>query len=919
MIKLSSLVLSFFIMCSFSFAQIPEGFSFVKQSGGIEEYKLDSNGLSILLMEDHSAPVVTFMVTFHVGSRNEVTGTTGATHILEHLLFKGTEKYNKAKGNERSILLENIGARINATTWTDRTNYFESIPSNYLELAVDFESDRMRNLLLLEKDRDAEMTVVRNEYERGENNPYYALDKEIFATAFQAHPYHHSTIGWRSDIEGVSIAKLREFYDTFYWPDNATVTIIGDFEKTNALSLIKKYYGVIPRSKNEIPQLYTVEPKQEGPRRLILKRPGQTSVVGIAWKTPQALHKDSYVLQVLDNILANGKSSRFYNALIDKNKSIRAWNDHSLFHDPSLFISYSYLAPGATHKETEQIILAEIEKIKNEGVTADEVKRALNQISAETIYDRDGSYSIASQINEAIAMGDWTYFTTFLENIRKVTAAEIKEVANKYFIEESSTTGYFIPLQPASGKEKSGPSSWTTDHAKYYFRTPETGLEANTGSSSIEQSAPGKSAIAENISRVKINGIDLITAKTGVKEMVTFNGSMAAGDIFSPADKPMLADLTGNMIDKGTTKNDKFALAEKLENIGSNISVSVDKNNVTFSGRCLKKDVSTVVGLLAEQLRYPAFSKEELEKLKKQREGSLKRLLDDTNFRASEELNRLIFNENHPNYDIPVQKLLESLKNVSIEDVRDFYNNYYGPKSMIFVFAGDIDNKDISSAFTKSFKGWTGGVSFKTYEPQLKKVQKGKHAVTVEGKTSVSVIMGQSTGLKRSDKDYMAFSIANTVFGSGFAGRLMSIIRDDEGLTYGIGSAHNNDIYYDGRWFIRATFAPALLAKGLSSTNRELKRLVDEGITKDEFDKAITNMVGSYKVNLSTTRGMATQILSFIQRGFDVSYMDEYPKLIQTLSVQDVNSAIKKYIDLESVVTVMAGSIDKDGNALDKK
>jgi len=213
--------------------EIPDGFTKIKELGGIEEYRLDSNGLTVLLMEEHSAPVVTFMVTYRVGSRNEVTGTTGATHLLEHLMFKGTEKYNKENGNHIDQFIGNVGARKNATTWMDRTNYYESLPSEHLELSVDFESDRMRNLRLREEDRQSEMTVVRNEFEQAENNPLYALDKEIWAAAFQAHPYHHSTLGWRSDIENVPIEKLRAFYDTFYWPNNATVTIIGDLDKNS--------------------------------------------------------------------------------------------------------------------------------------------------------------------------------------------------------------------------------------------------------------------------------------------------------------------------------------------------------------------------------------------------------------------------------------------------------------------------------------------------------------------------------------------------------------------------------------------------------------------------------------------------------------------------------------------------------------
>ena len=248
-------------------ASVP-GFKYVRTVGSISEYTLESNGLTVLLKPDRSAPVVTFMVTYRVGSRNEVTGTTGATHLLEHLMFKGSDAFNDGKGNSVKQYLETVGGNYNATTWLDRTNYYAVVGKEFLEGYVAIEADRMRNLWLREDDRQREMTVVRNEFEQGENDPDQALDVEINAAAIIAHPYHHSTIGWRSDIENVPIEKLRAFYDTFYWPDNATVSVIGDFEPAAALNLIKKYYGPFPRSPQPIPTIYTAEPEQPGERRV---------------------------------------------------------------------------------------------------------------------------------------------------------------------------------------------------------------------------------------------------------------------------------------------------------------------------------------------------------------------------------------------------------------------------------------------------------------------------------------------------------------------------------------------------------------------------------------------------------------------------------------------------------------------------
>jgi zinc protease len=426
------------------------GFTFVRSLGGIDEYRLDANGLSVLIAPDHSAPVVTFQVTYRVGSRNEVTGTTGATHILEHLMFKGSDAFNDAKGDSIKQYLERVGGQFNATTAVDRTNYFATIGRDDLEGYVAIEADRMRHLWLHEADRQAEMTVVRNEYERGKNDPNTALMEEVSAAAYVALPYHHPTIGWKSDIEHVPIEKLREFYDTFYWPNNATVTIVGDVEPAPALDLVKKYYGSYSRSPQPIPMIYTEEPAQTGPRRVRVTRPGELGTVLIAHKVQNGRGPDQPALNVLDAILGTGKTSRLYRALVDQGLALSASSDTDLRHDLSLHTVYARLAPGVTHEKLEQALLAEIEKVKTEGVTAQEVARVKQQILAAEAYKRDGTAAVASDINEWIAVGDWSLYVTFPQKVGEVSAADVQRVAKTYLNEDQSTTGWFVPEPGAS-------------------------------------------------------------------------------------------------------------------------------------------------------------------------------------------------------------------------------------------------------------------------------------------------------------------------------------------------------------------------------------------------------------------------------------------------------------------------------------
>lgn len=350
-------------MMNKSYENIPikDAYEFVQSSGGIDEYTLKHNGMRVLLMEDHSAPVATFMVTYHVGSRNEAVGHTGSTHLLEHLMFKGSENFNKQNGKPIWTVLQDVGAQINATTWMDRTNYFELLPSDQLEKAMAIEADRMRRAFIADKDRQPEMTVVRNEFERGENSPYQALDKLVWATAYQAHPYHHSTIGWRSDIENVSTERLKEFYNTYYWPNNATVTLIGDFQVEEALRLVRKYFGPYTASPHDIPEVYTTEPDQEGPRHVEIRRSGEAGIVAIAHKSPAGLHEDTYALQVLSKILYGGKSSRFYKKIVDKGLATNVNIDDHPFKDNGLFVTYVFMTPGTDHSEIQSIVLNEYE------------------------------------------------------------------------------------------------------------------------------------------------------------------------------------------------------------------------------------------------------------------------------------------------------------------------------------------------------------------------------------------------------------------------------------------------------------------------------------------------------------------------------------------------------------------------------
>jgi zinc protease len=424
-------------------------YELLAEQAGFREFRLRKNGLRVLLLQNRVAPVATFAIVYRVGSRNEAVGHTGSTHQLEHQMFKGTPDFDRAKGTAVAAVLEAIGARFNATTWFDRTNYYETIPSDALDTALEIEASRMRSALLRDEDRVPEMTVVRNEFERGENSPFQVLYKETFATAFREHPYHHPTIGWRTDIEGVSTERLREFYDTFYHPNNATAMLIGDFDEADALLAIERRFGAIPPSLRPIPEVYTVEPPQEGERRFVVRRAGEVAWCGLSWRTVEARHPDTQALAVLGHILGGGITARLHQALVEKSLALSVTVVPWQLRDPALFSVFAPVRPGIEPAEIEGVIRREVARIAAESVTEAECEKARTQIEAEVVFDRDSTDQIAASLSEAIAVADWQWYADYPAAIRRVSPADVQRVVLTYLHDDGLTVGQYLPKPPA--------------------------------------------------------------------------------------------------------------------------------------------------------------------------------------------------------------------------------------------------------------------------------------------------------------------------------------------------------------------------------------------------------------------------------------------------------------------------------------
>ena len=961
--------------------RLPAGLKFLTEADGIREYKLD-NGMKVLLVENRVAPVVTVMVLYKVGSRNEAVGYTGSTHLLEHMMFKGTPTFNKERNTQIAATLQKIGAAFNATTWYDRTNYFETVPSDQLEMTIRLEADRMRNSLIADSDRQSEMTVVRNELERGQNEPSEVLDEAVYAAAFREHPYHHPTIGWRADVEGVPTSRLKEFYDTFYHPNNASVILVGDFERDHALNLIHEHFGAHSVPDHRIPEVYTEEPPQQGERRLVIRRAGELALVRMAFHTPGALgqltvlsneelalraanppaENDIYPLVVLSVALSHGITSRLYQALVETEFAVDAHSSADEHRDPGLFNLYATVSPGVEPSKVEETLLEELRKVAEEGLTEAEVEKAKQQIIAQVAYSRDGTFNIAMQMSEAEAVADWRFYKDYETNISKVTPADTQRVAQLYFTEDNRTVGYFIPKQTggggsngdgnngdgnaaierrgvqyfrepdgdggiaseissvagraanqakAGGEPESGGS--TTPQEKEQQALPPRGDKSSDAAEAVTPQTAGRSNFAARVRRTEIEtGATLLVLENHATPTVSLRGSFRAGSYFEPRDKPALAQITANMLERGTKKRTKFQLAGDLESVGAQLAFSADPFAVNVAARALSKDLPLVINAIAEVLREPAFPADELEKLKQQIVAGIQEQQSNTGYRARERFTQLIFDEASPYYMHPGEQLVKSVRSITVEDVRAFYEKYYGGRSLMLSLAGDVDAGEVGRQFAEAFNAFTGpeSVDINVTDPEPQDETR-REIVLVKEKANVDILLGSAASLRRDSEDYYAAVLANSALGeSTLSSRLGLQVRDQEGLTYGINSRFRAPSLAAGPWYVGVSVNPNNIEKAINSALSVLRDYVQNGIRADELADEKSSAIGSFKVSLATNAGLAQAMWNaeFYRLGID--YIDRYPQIVQSVTVEEVNNAIRKYFRPDQLTVVIAGDIE---------
>lgn len=886
---------------------------------GVSRYVMASNDMEILLREDHAAPVAAFLVLYRVGSRNEAVGYTGATHLLEHMMFKGTPEMNREKGTQVAALLDRVGADYNATTWYDRTNYFETVPSDRLELAVRLEADRMRNALILDSDRQSEMTVVRNELERGENDPLNVMDIQAHATAFREHPYHHPTIGWRSDVEGIPTERLKTFYDTFYWPNNATVVVVGDFKPDQALALIDRYFGSIPRAPEPIPDVYTAEPDQQGERRYVVHRSGPDGIVLLSFRTPEASHADAPALAVLQALLSAGRSSRLYRTLVDRQIASDASASVELLRDPALFQVYALTLPEVSHQRVERALLGELQRLRTYPVSPIEIEKAKRIIRTRTIFAREGATNYSYELSEAVAAAGWNWFFDFPDAVERVTSDDVQRVARTYFRRSQLTAGWFVPaaLDPDDETDLLSSVAETFHEEAAPPLAPTGPLTAPIDPLGLGHSdgphhgetVAGGTFLDRTLRTTLANGATVLVLENHAYPTVAIRVRLKAGRAYG-GDSRLLADVVARMLHRGTKRRDAMRFAEDVESLGAFLSESAGMLVVDVRAHALSEDTVTVLRDIAEMLREPAFEAAELEKVKTEIAAEIRQEQDSTDERAFERLTQIVLPSTHPFYRPGGERDAADLNSISLDDVRAFYARHYNGASLTLGVVGDVSASGVLAAAERLFGDWHGEAPEPIPCPDGLIVPAERVVVALKDKANADVVIGHASPLLRHDPDYLAAVIGNAILGqSTLTSRLGLRVRDTEGLTYGISSQFYGASLVSGLWYSSVTVQPANVDRAIASTVEELDRALRDGLTSAEVDDYKANFTGTFKVGLATNAGVASRLIEAEFFGFGPRYLDDFPSLVAAVTLDDVTTAIRKHIRTDRLVIVVAGEL----------
>ncbi len=906
-ILLALSLLTMFSATQYVNAQKSEAPKLVTSIEGIKEYSL-SNGMQILLMPDASQSNMVVNIVYHVGSKHEGYGEKGMAHLLEHMLFKSTKNLGDIKKQ-----LSDKGGVANGTTYYDRTNYYEIFPSSdeNLKWAIQMEADRMLNATILQSDLDKEFSVVRNEFEIGENDPTGVLMEKVFSTAYLWHNYGNSTIGSKEDIERVKAPVLRKFYEKFYQPDNATLIIAGKFDEANALKYVSQYFGSLPKPTRILGGTYTVEPAQDGEKTVELKRTGESKIVAAAYHTAAYADKDYAALAALSEVLTADPSGYLYKNLVETQKVSSIWAYSPETRDPGLWYFNFDVPKDKDIFATRDLVRTELDKIADLKYTDADLSRAKAKLLKQIEQIKNNTVSFATNLTEIVGAGDYRLAFLYRDNVEKLTLADLQRVAQKYFKSNNRTMGLFIPT---ANEIRVKPNEFQNDQIAALVKDYK-------GKATEKEAAPFEASIA-NLKKNLTEGVLSNGMKYGIinkevkgeKVLATFK--MLVGNEKDLLGKDEIASLTAQLLLSGTKTKSKEQIQDRLDQLKSTIAARSNGQNFFITVSTYKKEYPEVMEILKDVLQNASFPQNEITKAITENTTMLESQKTDPQALAQNEMQRLAapYPKESIFYTPTLQEEIDNTKKITREQIVNYYSTILGANNGVGTVLGNVDAKTVSSSLENTFGKWNAKSTYTEVKPTFFETKKIDKTILTPDKENAMAIGTSSFRMDEKNPDYPALKLANDILGSGgfLTARIPMRLREKEGISYGAGSFLSVPVSNDvANWGYFALFNPTKKTAVENAVKEEINKAVKDGLTAEE----LTTNKKSYENIQKTMLGMDNTLINLVnkklQYGVSLDQYDTVNAKISALKLEEVNAALRKYLGTEKLTSVYAGDFEK--------
>jgi zinc protease len=864
------------------------------------------NGLEVILSEDHRLPMVAVNLWYHVGPANEAAGRTGFAHLFEHMMFQGTKH---VKGDSHIKLLEGAGASdINGTTDFDRTNYFETLPSNQLELALWMESDRMGYLpdMLDQANLSNQQDVIRNERRQGiENVPYGIVQEAEFHQLFPAgHPYHAMVIGSHADIQAAKLEEVRNFFTLYYAPNNASLAIVGDFKKDDARKLIDKYFGPLKRGA-DVPKVSAQTPPVAAERRAVVQDRVELPKVMMAWLTSPIFKPGDAEMDLAARILGDGKSGRLYKKLVYEKQIAQdvSVSQNSLILG-SVFGVDVTARPGHKAEELETAINQELEAFLRDGPTADEVARARNVIETQIVGGLEalgGFGGVADRLNMYNHyLGNPDFLAQDVERYRKATPATVKQYAQAQLQPGARVVVHGVPGTPQLGPEVPKP---TVGVAKSGAAEPVNADEPWRATQ--PQAGPVRPiTLAPPRSVTLANGLTIILAERPQLPVVSASLVVRTGSGANPAGKPGLASFTAGILDEGTSTRNALKLADDVAQLGARLRTSSSADTMSVTCTSLKKNFAATLGILADVALRPSMPLEEIERLRAQRTAALVQMRDEPDTVADTAMSASLYGPNHP-YGYPEIGTEASIKATTRDDLLAFWKQAFVPNNAALVVAGQVTLDEVKALAETTFGAWPRGavIAPTAVDPAT---TKARLVLVDKPGAPQSQIRVAAVGAARSVPEYPSIQVTNMALGGLFSSRINLNLREAHGYTYGAGSVFEFH-RMPGPFFAATGVQTAVTVPAVGEMIKEITRTADAPLTGDELTLSRDAIVRSLPGMFETSGQVVGSLSNIFTYDLGLDYYSKFPAQVGAVTADTALAAAKKYLQPDRLVVIVVG------------